>query len=280
VSLLDMLDFAARPFLDLAHNLGLVLGIFKKTGPYEEIGSALGTVMSQLPRSCRELGLPVTGEMFNDLVLAAFSGLTPEKKRAVIQRMMKTGEVQIEQLQFSNDQMCQRMETIYAALRAELNSLKLRVVAREKSRFVDDNWLENSILAKKYPETIDEFHHAGRCYAYGENAACVFHLMRAAEFYLTKVGKSLTPALPFDPKNWMEIGRHITREMEKKYQDKSVDWRSSEPFYAGVLTDIQALSRAHRNPALHDLEKKYDETEAKRMIDIILGLAEHVAEKI
>ena len=102
--------------------------------------------------------------------------------------------------------------------------------------------------------------------------------MRVTEFYLKKVADSLQ--VPFHANNWCEIGKHITKEMEKKHQVKTDAWKLSEPFYAAILTDIQAISRGHRNPALHELEKKYDEREASYMLTVIEEFALHVASKL
>jgi hypothetical protein len=150
--------------------------------------------------------------------------------------------------------------------------------AKEKARYCDPNWLADSILANKYVETVDEFQKAGRCFAYGENTACIFHLMRVTDFYFRRVADSLN--LSYDSRNWQGIGDKITRSMEQKYQNKSDDWRKAEPFYAAILTDIQAIGRGHRNPALHELERTYDEREARYMLTVIEGFATHVAEKL
>jgi hypothetical protein len=68
--------------------------------------------------------------------------------------------------------------------------------------------------------------------------------------------------------------------MEKKYQTKTADWKAREPFYANILTDIQAIGRGHRNSALHDLQKKYDEGVARYMLTVIETFANHVADKL
>jgi hypothetical protein len=68
--------------------------------------------------------------------------------------------------------------------------------------------------------------------------------------------------------------------MEKKYQIKTDDWKKNEPFYAEILTDLQAIGIGHRNPTLHELEKKYEEREAEYMLTVIKDFARRVAEKL
>ena len=99
--------------------------------------------------------------------------------------------------------------------------------------------------------------------------------MRVADFCFDKVAKSLNDT--FNPLTWQEVGQKITKHMEQKYQAKTEDWKQKEPFYAEILTDIQAIGRGHRNKALHDLEKKYEEREAVYMLTVIESFAKHVA---
>jgi hypothetical protein len=56
--------------------------------------------------------------------------------------------------------------------------------------------------------------------------------------------------------------------------------RHHYPFFGEILTDIQAIGRGHRNPVLHELEKKYDEREAQYMLTVIEGFAIRVAGKL
>lgn len=99
--------------------------------------------------------------------------------------------------------------------------------------------------------------------------------MRIAEFCFIKVAHSL--GTRFNPNTWSSIGEHISSKMDQKYQSKSDEWKASEPFYAGILTDIQAISRKHRNPCLHSLKREYGDGEALYMLTVIEELARHVA---
>jgi len=278
VSLLDMLEFAARDFLDLSHNVGMMLGALQRLNRQPgDLGQSLGQSLSGLPEKCKRLNLPVTAQFMGEWMVEAFAGMTDQEKAESLALLRTTGEVHVK-TNFSAERMVQHVETIYRSLRIELSSLLLRVIPREKAKYCNEQWLQDSPGLARYPDTIEEFQRAGRCYAYGENTACVFHLMRVAEFYLTKVAQSLQA--DFDPLNWSAIGKLINKNMEQKYQTKTDDWKSKEPFYAEILMDIQALSRAHRHPALHDLEKKYEEREAGRLLSIIEGFAAHVAENL
>src|ERR1700693_4989651 len=47
------------------------------------------------------------------------------------------------------------------------------------------------------------------------------------------------------------------------------DWKKLERLYAEILTHIQVVVRGNRNPALHGLEKKYDERDAHHMLTMV-----------
>jgi hypothetical protein len=267
VSLLDMLEFSASDYVELSYQLGLMMATFKR----QDLTSGKGGIIDKLLGDCARLGLTVTRDQIALMVLE-FVDVNPGKAK-------REGEyLHIKEASLDAGRFCHHIESIYSILKSELRSIIFRAIPKEKAKFCDPKWLTDTVLFKKYPDTIDEFQRAGRCFAYGENTACIFHLMRVTEFYLIKVATSLS--VSFNPINWGAIGQHITKEMEKKYQDKTIDWRQSEPLYAEILTDIQALSRAHRNPALHDIDKKYDEREASNMLTIIEGFAIHVANKL
>jgi hypothetical protein len=259
-----MIEFYARTYLEIVHQFGILLGAGKPCDP-----DVIRDVWTDLMEETVRMGLPVTKEHIDGVVLELV-GENPESFK-----LTGGGHFEIIGAALPHERMRHHAEAIYTTLTAELGSLQLRAIPREKSRYCDAKWLADGILMMKYPDTVDEFQRAGRCFAYGENTACIFHLMRVTEFYLKKVADSLQ--VPFHAINWGEIAKHITKEMEKKHQVKTDEWKSSEPFYAAILTDIQAISRGHRNSALHELERKYDEREAGYMLTVIEEFALHVA---
>jgi hypothetical protein len=267
VSLLDMLEFAAADFVELSHKLGLILGeVNKPTASSGEIPlDKLGDVLTH----CCRLGLNVTREHVV-CFMEEMARTSPPGSVHI------TGEeIRIKNPQANYLRAVYYAEVIYSTMRAELESRQFRALPAEKLVYCDIAWLTDSPMFQKFPDTVDEFQSAGRCFAYGENTACIFHLMRVTDFYLKKVADSL--GVTYSAHTWHEIGNTIQKAMEQKYATKTNDWKRQEPFYAEILTDIQAISRGHRNPALHELQKKYDEREAQYMLAVIEGFAQHVA---
>ena len=262
-----MLEFAARNYLEICHRFGIVLGTGKEPDP-----NVVRDLWTGLLKETVRLDLPVTREhivcLFED-----FAKRNPTKVKFDSEGFEFSGA------QLDLSRMQHHVEAIYNTLRAELGSILLRAIPKEKSEFCNPAWLTDTILFKKFPDAVDELQRAGRCFAYGENTACVFHLMRVTDFLLRNVSDSL-PGVSYDSRNWQAIGDNIRKRIEQKYQTKTDDWKKKEPFYAEILTDIQAISRGHRNPALHELEKKYDEREGRYMLTVIERFAQHVAEKL
>jgi hypothetical protein len=270
VSLLDMLEFSARDYIQTTYQIGLLLGKLQEKNPGFR---TFGEDMERLFKGLRHLGLTTTREHFD----------------AMMQEILQAnpGKIWVDangQFQMADDisldvpRICHHFEAAYVSLRTELGTVLLRAVPLDKRKYCDAEWLTQTPLFTRFPEMVDEFQKAGRCFAYGENTACVFHLMRVTDSCLRKVSESLE--IQYDSRNWHGIGETITRNMEQRYQLKTDEWKKSEQFYAEILTDIQAIGRAHRNPVLHELEMKYDEREALIMLTVIEGFATHVAQKL
>jgi hypothetical protein len=122
--------------------------------------------------------------------------------------------------------------------------------------------------------TVCEFQKAGECLAFGQDTACAFHLFRIVDAGLKATAKSLH--IDSYDGNWVTVSNKIEAEMKKKYPDKTDDWKATEPFYAGILTDILAISKA-RNRTLHDFKSVYGEDEAQRLFNIVEGFVQHLA---
>jgi len=168
------------------------------------------------------------------------------------------------------------LEELQKRIQEDLESRIFLTIATDKADFFGRDWLQESDIAHSFSMTaLPEMLKAGRCYAYDEDTACVFHLMRAIDFGLRVVAKSL--GISYDARNWMGIANEIQKNMEQKYALKTADWKKSEPMYAGILTDIQAISRGHRNPVLHELEKQYGEKEAHYLLVVTEAFLSHLA---
>ena len=169
-----------------------------------------------------------------------------------------------------------RLAQLSSVVESELQSRLFLYINSDKVWSSDSEWLTDTRIYPNFPEAHKELQRAGRCFSYGEQTACVFHLMRVIDSGLRLVYASLGEQ--YDARNWDGIAKKIESEMEKKYKDKTDDWKKNEPFYASVLTDIRSISRAHRNPALHDIDRKYTDDDAKYLIEVTKAFMTHLAD--
>jgi hypothetical protein len=273
VSLLDMLEFSVRDYVELAHQIGLLLA---SVNDQEANSDSASEKLTMLVRETKRLNLRITKEHLDEMFREILKD-HPEH----FGTYMREGQIDYVDLQLGEvdtKRICHHLESIYVTMRGELGAILFRAIPFEKNKYCDSNWLLDSPIYEKFPATLDEFQKAGRCYAYGENTACIFHLMRVTDFFLHRVSDSL--GISYDARNWGGISKAIAKKMEEKHQLKTEDWKEREPFYAEVLTDLQAISRGHRNAALHELEKKYDEREAAYLLAVIESFARHVSENL
>jgi hypothetical protein len=271
VSLYDMLDFAAQEYAEITYWLGLIVAKYSPESDPPNFGRILGKLLNDAER----LGLVVTRDALWQMV-DEMIGANPGK--IAVKREGQNINLVATDVSISPERLRHHAESVYSILRSELRAVTFKAIPKEKAKYASPEWLSGTDLYSKYPETVDEFRKAGRCFAYGENTACIFHLMRVTDFFLKKIGQSVS--VNYDANNWAGIAHGIAKKMEQKYQAKTDDWKQKEPFLAEVLTDIQAIGRGHRNPVLHELEKKYDEREAYYMLTVIETFALHAAKNL
>src|ERR1700682_4885297 len=152
-------------------------------------------------------------------------------------------------------------------IKEELESEWFKYIPRYKAPYIHHERFDIPEIIQFGFDTQAEFVKAGDCYALGMHTASVFHLMRIVDAGLKSAAKSL--GIRYSTDSWNAVGTKIRGEMEKKYPDKTVDWRQKEPLYAELLTDIGAIGKAHRNPALHDLKVNYAEEEAQYLLTVV-----------
>lgn len=267
VSLYDVLRFMAENFWKASQILAEWGNTAGMRLPPSRIFETL-EVLPKLQQNVKELGLSVSAREIAKLNVAMgnavrdIGSLAPDRQKAEFERV--STEMRI------------RFDNLSSVIHSELSERMLYAVATDKAEYCDPGWLADTPIFSAFPKAFAEFQRAGYCYAYDECTAAVFHLMRVIDSGIRLVYESLGET--YDARNWDGIAKKIDAEITKKYSDKTVDWRTREPFYSGVLTDIRSIGRAHRNPALHEIERKYSDSEAKYLIDITKAFMVHLAE--
>lgn len=248
VTLYDVLKYAAADFYKLSEDFRMFATLPHKSYERSQTQRLQGAI-TVLHEYCEKLDLPLSNNQINAVVDAVNSK--------------------------DHDRINRALDELQKRVQEELKAKVCFCLPGHKVKYWHPLWLVDTPIYDKFRSAHAEMQRAGHCFAYGENTACVFHLMRVVDFGLRKVAESLH--ITYDARNWSGIATKIQEKMAQKHNTKTDEWKKSEPIYAEILTDIQAISRGHRNPVLHELEKKYDERDAEHMLNVVEGFMLHLA---
>ena len=150
---------------------------------------------------------------------------------------------------------------------------------------LESDW---SPIWKAFPSTKYDSEQAIDCYALDLNTACVFHLMRVAEYGLRGLARRLTIKLPKKRRlEWAQWGE-ILKAMEDKTKDQSSRMKAGPAkdelleFYNGALGQFYGFKDEYRNHVMHT-RGTYDEFRASSVVahvkDFMGKLALRIDEK-
>lgn len=142
---------------------------------------------------------------------------------------------------------------------------------RHANYYSDAESLFGSDVVDTFPSTGPDISEAGKCRALGRWTACVMHLMRVLEVGL----QSLANRYGVDHSgNWNKT----LNELEAKLRtvQKRTDGAEAERWAAEAGTHFRFLKNAHRNHAMHPLER-YDEERAIEIFDSARSFMRHLA---
>jgi len=244
-----MLDFSAEAFFQISSVL-TKFTIRPETAHSPEQMNELFDCVQDASKYCTVLGLHFSAT-----------------KGGEIMNMLVTGQANPERLRYG-------LQEFHSRILEELRAEWFKHIPHDKMYYANRSNFERPELTAFGWVTVCEFQSAGECFAFGKYTACVFHLFRIVDAGLKSAAKKLD--VDYSDGNWKTVSTKIEREMQKQYQDKTTDWREAEPFYAGILTDILAISKA-RNRALHDFKSTYVEEEAQRLFVIVDGFICHLS---
>ncbi len=263
VSLLDVLEFSAKEYVELSHSLGELTATLQKRQLDVE---ALGRAFDRILRDAKALGLKVTVDQIG-IMMRELVQYNPERTS------LEGGYLRIKNGEISTERLCHHIESLYSILKSELGSISIKAVPREKDHYCDPQWLFDTPTYHQFPSAWQEFQHAGRCYAYGENTACAFHLNRALEWGLKSLAVDLGKR--FDRHSWNDHLEDIEKALIERY--KAAQQRTPEQaFYSEAATQFGHMKVAWRNPGMH-IEAKYDDGDGAYLLTTVEKFISHLA---
>jgi hypothetical protein len=123
-------------------------------------------------------------------------------------------------------------------------------------------------VADTFPSTQADANDAGRCFAFEQNTASVFHSMRVLEKGLHAFAETLgiTPKIPVVLQDWYNIIDQIETAIRKQQSlPKSIYKNETLQFYSEAATQFRYFKDAWRNHAMHS-RVKYEEADALRVL--------------
>jgi hypothetical protein len=268
VSLLDVLDFSAKEYIESAHRFGLFLGDPAKDSSDSRF---LSESLSFLLQNCHKLGLAVTQEnivlLMQDMVKES-----PQSFRKEPDGFRLVGA------QIPRDRMVHHIEAIYSAMRVELGSMLFKAIPRDRSNYASPKWLEKLQLVTKFPTSFTELERSGMCYALGQPTASVFHSMRALEPGLAALAKPFEVSSTHE--NWQNIINDIEKEIRKLGNAQKTQQRiDDETFFGGAVSHLYFVKNAWRNHVAHTRES-YGDDEAHKILQRAVEFIESLCPRL
>src|SRR5712692_533939 len=197
VSLLAMLEFAARPYVEISYQFGLMLGNIGKQNPHAE---RFGDALSKLLSDASGLGLVVTCEHLGRMAIELIEA-NPGKMA------FEGGKVTFKDISADPQRLCHYIEAVYATMKAELGAVLLKAIPRERTTYNNSEWLKDSPVESKFPTSFKELVRGGVCYSLGQSTGSVFHAMRALEPALSALAQPFNISTAHE--NWQNIIEQI-----------------------------------------------------------------------
>lgn len=107
---------------------------------------------------------------------------------------------------------------------------------------------------------------AGNCFCCERFTACVYHLMRVAEYGLVSLATTIGSGVPPKNASWDGMIRAIREHLNalSSGSSKPKDWKNQEQFYSEMSSWFTDIKNAWRNPVSH-VPRAYDESQAEGM---------------
>jgi len=128
---------------------------------------------------------------------------------------------------------------------------------------------------KNFKDAKFDAEEAGNCFAFERFTACVYHLMRVAEFGLVSVARTIGVANDKLDRGWDGCIQGIESEIKKIESTKPADWIEQKKKYSDLCSWFGTIQRGWRNPVSH-IPRIYSEDTAKGMFGATVTLFDHL----
>jgi hypothetical protein len=135
------------------------------------------------------------------------------------------------------------------SLMHELEAHVFLPVDPANSRFYLEPLRDWEEVAARFSRAVNDIEEAGKCYALGRYAACVYHTMQVLEHGLLSLGDVIGVT---DPKSgFTAVDSALQRIVSKGYQERTDFEREHFAFFEQVNASVHAMKNAWRNRISH-----------------------------
>ncbi len=178
-------------------------------------------------------------------------------------------------------------KVLQEAIQAELLYRRFAFVPMEKAEIWDKRSVSWSRIWEKFQEAKVDSERAIDCYALEQNTACVFHLMRVAEFGLRALAKKLGVKLidkgkpqPIEYATWEKVIVAIKNKLAAAHaMSKGPRQRSKLQFYSNAADHCTYIRDVWRNDVAHT-RGNYNDGEALGVVTRVRQFMELLATSI
>lgn len=179
------------------------------------------------------------------------------------------------------------LTTIVKLLKQEASHRLIFCIKKEKGDILEKNMRMWEPIIDAFPSADPELLEAIKSYQFELNNACVFHLMRVAEYGLRALARERSVSFPTKPvewAHWQDLLTQIDRSVDAQWAKASAGPAKDAAlgFYKGALAHFHAFKDKYRNAVMH-VRKRYDEHEALQALtqvrDFMAVLSAKIGEK-
>jgi hypothetical protein len=179
--------------------------------------------------------------------------------------------------EYPDSDLDRRLPQLQDAIRYELRDVVLMRIPTDKAGYYLEPQAFGPLVAERFPSVSREVMEVGKCLAVGRGTACVFHLMRVLEAGLRELSKALKVKIKKERPSWNDYLTAIENKTKAVPGKKRHLSRSDEQFFSQAALHIRDISKAWRNPLVHEIADFYDDEEAMMIFVHVKNLMQHLA---
>ena len=185
-----------------------------------------------------------------------------------------------------HDWMFRSLDELRRRIDQELNTAWFLYVPVGKVSYWENELYFGEDVAEKIPDAREDIYEACSCFAVGRYSATVYHCVGIMQAAFFQVGKTdLNCIIDLDVDDWGSVTRKIQQAVDKleeraKAQSKDAaawaKWKTIEPLYNELISDVNAVKKAWRHTSAH-FRQKFKEEQAEKVLDKVEDFMKTVA---